>query len=112
MQGMSKEVEIPRSVRGLVTPRLLVMGFVPGTQITRLKGRINELKPWQKMQAKRRILSRVTAAYGHMLLINGLFQADAHPGNILVQPGMALLLAGHARLQLTPTMPIGITCPI
>ena len=85
---MSREVEIPRSVPGLVTQRMLVMNFVPGTQITRLKGRLQSLSPWQRDRAKARILSRVTAAYGHMLLVDGLFQADAHPGNILVQPGM------------------------
>ena len=84
---MANEVEIPRSVPGLVTPRLLVMGFVPGTQITRLKGKLQSLPAWQRDRAKQRILSRVTAAYGHMLLVDGLFQADAHPGNILVQPG-------------------------
>ena len=37
LQSIRGEVEVPRSVPGLVTPRLLVMGFVEGEQITRLK---------------------------------------------------------------------------
>ena len=32
----------------------------------------------------RRLLGRVAEAYGRMLLLSGLFQADCHPGNILV----------------------------
>lgn len=81
-QGMAREVEIPRSVPGLVTPRLLVMNFVPGTQIMRLKGRLQSLSAWQRDKAKQRILSRITAAYGHMLLVDGLFQALACPACI------------------------------
>lgn len=95
---MSHAVEIPRSVPGLVTPRLLVMNYVPGTQIMRLKGSLQSLSPWQRDIAKQRILRRVTDAYGHMLLVNGLFQADAHPGNILVQPGT---LSAIAKLTLS-----------
>ena len=37
-----------------------------------------------RRMAARRILSRVSEAYGRMVLLDGLFQADGHPGNILV----------------------------
>jgi predicted unusual protein kinase regulating ubiquinone biosynthesis (AarF/ABC1/UbiB family) len=37
--------------------------------------------------AARRILNRVSEAYGRMMLLDGLFQADGHPGNILVMKG-------------------------
>lgn len=37
--------------------------------------------------AKRMIMSNVSEAYGRMLLLDGLFQADGHPGNILVLRG-------------------------
>ena len=55
----------------------------------RAPGRVqlDSVSAWKRKQAKQRILGRVTNAYGHMLLVDGLFQADAHPGNILVQPG-------------------------
>jgi predicted unusual protein kinase regulating ubiquinone biosynthesis (AarF/ABC1/UbiB family) len=51
------------------------------------------------MQAARRILARVSEAYGQMILGEGLFQADGHPGNILVQHGgrVALLDYGQSK---------------
>lgn len=45
------------------------------------------LTVFEKTQAARLILSRVCEAYGRMLLLQGLFQADCHPGNILVMKG-------------------------
>ena len=42
---------------------------------------------FEKTQAAQLILSRVCEAYGRMLLLQGLFQADCHPGNILVMKG-------------------------
>ena len=41
----------------------------------------------QRQTAARRILERVSQAFGVMMLDKGLFQADAHPGNILVMKG-------------------------
>ena len=32
------------------------------------------------------IISRLSEAYGYMMLSTGLFHADAHPGNIMVLP--------------------------
>lgn len=48
------------------------------------------------LQAARRILARVSEAYGLMILGEGLFQADGHPGNILVQ----VRCMAHCRLNL------------
>jgi predicted unusual protein kinase regulating ubiquinone biosynthesis (AarF/ABC1/UbiB family) len=50
-------------------------------------------------QAARRILSQLSEAYGRMILGEGLFQADGHPGNILVQKagGIALLDYGQSK---------------
>lgn len=42
------------------------------------------LPKWQRDRAARRILTNVSEAYGRMMLGEGLFQADAHPGNIMV----------------------------
>lgn len=51
------------------------------------------------LQAARLILSQVSQAYGLMILGEGLFQADGHPGNILVQRGgrVALLDYGQSK---------------
>jgi hypothetical protein len=42
-QGLRKRLEIPRSLPGLVTKRLLVMNFIEGDQITRLAHRTQGL---------------------------------------------------------------------
>lgn len=51
------------------------------------------------VQAARHILAQVSQAYGLMILGEGLFQADGHPGNILVQRGgrVALLDYGQSK---------------
>lgn len=56
------------------------MDFLDGVQITRLademkKRRINP-DGLVARRAKRRILEDLTAAYGHMILRDGFFQAD------------------------------------
>ena len=56
-------------------------------QITRLGDRIGKLSPMQRKLGIRRILGAVSEAYGRMMLYEGLFQADGHPGNILVMKG-------------------------
>ena len=42
-QSLARTVEVPRSVPGLATQRLLVMSFVEGDQITRLEHRTRDL---------------------------------------------------------------------
>lgn len=90
LQGLEKEVEIPRSVHGLVTKRLLVMNYLNGEQITRLKSRVQGMSASMQRRARQRILSRIADAYGLMIIGSGLFQADPHPGNIMVLAGDTL----------------------
>lgn len=89
-------MEIPRSVPGFVTKQLLVMNYVEGVQITRLgaQSRAQALSAVQKRLAKRRVFSRIAEAYGRMMLLEGLFNADGHPGNILVMPGAQMMGRG------------------
>ena len=87
VQNLEKEVEIPRSVPGLVTRRLLVMNFLDGEQITRLKARVRGMSEAMRRRAQTLILHRVADAYGQMILGSGLFQADPHGGNIMVMKG-------------------------
>ncbi len=67
-----------------------------------LKDKVRDMPEWKRQAAARRILSYVSEAYGTMILGEGLFQADGHPGNILVRPGggIALLDYGQSK-QLT-----------
>lgn len=85
-EGLGHRIVVPRSVPSMVTPRLLVMNFLDGVPITRMKDarEFQNLSEATKRMAARRILSRVSEAYGRMVLLDGLFQADGHPGNILV----------------------------
>ena len=79
---------------GLVTRRLLVMNFLDGVQITRLADKTKKLSRKKRKIAVERIVHRVAEAYGRQLLHGGLFQADGHPGNILVMKGSAFAAAG------------------
>ena len=81
---------MPKSVPGLVTKRVLVMSFIDGEQITRLKSRVEGLSPAVRKIAQAKILHRVVDAYGLMMIKSGLFQADPHPGNILIMKGKAI----------------------
>lgn len=101
LKSSCKNVVVPRSIPGLVTQRMLVMEYLDGTQITRLGSKMDGarchalcfanlptgLSESKRAMAKRMIMSNVGEAYGRMLLLDGLFQADGHPGNILVLRG-------------------------
>lgn len=63
------------------------MNFLDGEQITRLKSRVAGMSPRVQKQARQRILHRIADAYGQMIISTGLFQADPHPGNIMVMKG-------------------------
>lgn len=73
-------VRIPRVVPALVRQRVLVLEYVPGARIDRLQDRVAQgrLDPTA-------LVRRVIELYMHMMLVDGLFHADPHPGNLLVQ---------------------------
>lgn len=103
LRGIRKQVTVPHSIEGLISRRVLVMDFVDGCRLDEIKSKLANVS-WRKRQiAKRRILSNICEAYGKQILETGLFQADAHPGNILVRKGaqVALLDYGQSK-QLTP----------
>lgn len=86
--GGNPPVLIPRSIPGLVTRKVLIMEFVDGLPLLGLgeemaKRGIDPNGALAKF-TQRRILKDLTAAYGQMILKDGFFQADPHPGNILI----------------------------
>jgi len=95
-------VRVPRSVPGLVTRRVLAMEYVEGVPLLQLAGRVQHLPAWQREAAARRVLDRVSEAYGRMILGEGLFQADGHPGNILVTPGGGVALLDYGQSKQLP----------
>eukprot|EP00238_Polyblepharides_amylifera_P014371 CAMPEP_0196587874 /NCGR_PEP_ID=MMETSP1081-20130531/58874_1 /TAXON_ID=36882 /ORGANISM="Pyramimonas amylifera, Strain CCMP720" /LENGTH=432 /DNA_ID=CAMNT_0041910197 /DNA_START=162 /DNA_END=1460 /DNA_ORIENTATION=+ len=84
LKSMKRQVCIPRSVPGLVTKRVLVMDYLEGVQLAELSRLTQAYSERARKAAARRILTRLSKAYGRMMLVDGVFQADGHPGNILV----------------------------
>jgi predicted unusual protein kinase regulating ubiquinone biosynthesis (AarF/ABC1/UbiB family) len=103
-EGLGARVAVPRSVPALTTPRLLTMSFLDGVTITRMRDQpaYANLSEAQRRLGARRILSRVSEAYGRMVLLDGLFQADGHPGNILVMKGGRVGLIDYGQSKQLP----------
>ncbi|HEU4570883.1 MAG TPA: AarF/UbiB family protein [Gemmatimonadales bacterium] len=81
-------VVVPEVVTALVQRRVLVLEYLEGTRIDRLQERLarGELE-------LRRLVDTVAELYLQMMLVDGLFHADPHPGNLLVDPrGRVVLL--------------------
>jgi predicted unusual protein kinase regulating ubiquinone biosynthesis (AarF/ABC1/UbiB family) len=95
-------VRVPRSIPGLVTRRVLAMEFIEGVPLLQLADRVQHLPKWQRERAARRVLERVSEAYGRMILGEGLFQADGHPGNIMVTPGGGVALLDYGQSKQLP----------
>jgi predicted unusual protein kinase regulating ubiquinone biosynthesis (AarF/ABC1/UbiB family) len=79
--GHREDVLIPEVVEGMNTERLLVMELVEGVKITDREGLLNAgLDP-------HRVAEVLVDVYAEQLFERGVFHADPHPGNLLVQPG-------------------------
>lgn len=84
----------PRPVDALSSPRVLTAMFTPGRKIT------DDLDQWvavraEDPEAERAIadrLARALDAWVRQVLELGLFQADPHPGNLLVQEDGTLVV--------------------
>jgi predicted unusual protein kinase regulating ubiquinone biosynthesis (AarF/ABC1/UbiB family) len=83
----SKGIRIPEILPEMTRQRVLVLEFLEGTRIDALGPRIaaGELRASD-------IVRRVLELYVEMMLVDGLFHADPHPGNLLVAPDGALVL--------------------
>jgi predicted unusual protein kinase regulating ubiquinone biosynthesis (AarF/ABC1/UbiB family) len=80
-------VKIPRVVPELVRQRALVLEYVPGARIDRLHDRVAA----GQLDAAT-LVRRVIELYMQMMLVDGLFHADPHPGNLLVQDDGTLVV--------------------
>jgi predicted unusual protein kinase regulating ubiquinone biosynthesis (AarF/ABC1/UbiB family) len=101
-------VVIPRVIPDLVRPRVLVLEYVEGTRVDRLSSRHGE-----RPQDPRGIVSAVMELYLRMMLVDGFFHADPHPGNVLVTPegrvvvldfGMVIPVSQELRWRLVTTI--------
>ncbi len=89
----NRHVLIPRIEHDLVRQRVLVMEYMEGVRIDRVDS--SHLDRWSNGRRARSsdIVASVMELYIQMMLVDGLFHADPHPGNLLVSPdGRVVLL--------------------
>lgn len=106
-------VLVPRSVRGLVSRRVLCMDFVRGRPLSQLAAELAErgISPGspEAVLLGTRLLRALTDAYGAMLFGEGFFHGDPHPGNIMVtEAGEVALVDFGQTKQITPQMRISL----
>ena len=81
-------VETPRSVPGLIARRAMAMTFIRGRALSQLAAEMSArgITPGSPAATLlgRRLLRALTDAYGAMLLGEGFFHGDPHPGNIMI----------------------------
>mmetsp|Transcript_38280 Transcript_38280/g.151448 ORF Transcript_38280/g.151448 Transcript_38280/m.151448 type:complete len:594 (-) Transcript_38280:754-2535(-) len=74
------KVVIPEVEEDLVSRRVLGMDYIEGV-------RVDDTKTLNLWNVNREYLVRsLGEAYGQMILVDGIFHADPHPGNLLVLP--------------------------
>ena len=80
-------VAMPRVIDGLVARRVLGLEFMPGTRVDRLQDRVAS----GALDAVA-LVRHVIELYMRMMLVDGFFHADPHPGNLLVQDDGTLVV--------------------
>jgi predicted unusual protein kinase regulating ubiquinone biosynthesis (AarF/ABC1/UbiB family) len=97
-------VVFPEPVRELCTKRVLTTTFVEGVKIGDVAA-LDSLGVDKKDVAR-----RLVRLYCQMIFVDGVYHADPHPGNLLVQSdGKIVLLDFGAVAELSPGMREGIT---
>jgi predicted unusual protein kinase regulating ubiquinone biosynthesis (AarF/ABC1/UbiB family) len=93
----NRSIAIPRIVPELVRRRTLVMQYMEGTKIDALDAQVatHRLDPGL-------VVRRVMELYMQMMLVDGLFHADPHPGNLLVAPDGTLVLLDFGMVVRVP----------
>ena len=80
------DVIVPAVYWEATTRRVLTMEFVDGIQVS-------DVAALERAGIdKRAVAQKLTEIYCEQILRHGFFQADPHPGNILVRPGPRLVL--------------------
>ncbi len=79
----TKDVVIPEVVHEMTRQRVLVLDFIEGTRIDRLNPATVDVG---------RVVALLVEIYVQMMLVDGLFHADPHPGNLMLTPDGRLVL--------------------
>jgi predicted unusual protein kinase regulating ubiquinone biosynthesis (AarF/ABC1/UbiB family) len=86
----NRRVMIPRIEPSLVRQRVLVMEYMDGVRIDRVDARGAGAGGQRGRSSD--IVATVMELYIQMMLVDGLFHADPHPGNLLVSPDGRIIL--------------------
>ena len=89
----NERVVIPEVMHEMTRQRVLVLEYLHGTRVDRLE---------KEGVDARRLASAVIEAYVQMMLVDGLFHADPHPGNLLVSPTGQLVLVDFGMMVRVP----------
>jgi ubiquinone biosynthesis protein len=88
-------VRAPRTVGSHQSRRVLVTELIGGEKITSVLDRLAAARAAGEEDAHAelsRLLNKLVEAYARQMLELGRFQADPHPGNILVEPDHTLVI--------------------
>ena len=97
------DIKFPAVVHHLSTKRILTTGFMKGIKAS-------NLAYLDENEIDREVLAdRIITAYCQMIFIDGIYHADPHPGNLLVQTdGTVVFIDFGAVARLSPAMKEGI----
>ncbi|CAI5937376.1 unnamed protein product [Closterium sp. NIES-65] len=96
----SSPVVVPRPVSGLVSRQLLVMDLIDGSPLLKVAEEMKDKAGgFFATRMKRSIFRSLGEAYGLMILRDGFFQADPHPGNILICPDRKVALLDYGQTK-------------
>ncbi len=94
-----KVIVVPQPVEGYTSKRVLTMDYVAGTKVT-------QISPIVGLDLQRDVLAdTLVHAYLKQIVIDGIFHADPHPGNVFVTDDGLLALIDLGMVgRLTPQM--------
>ena len=96
----NSRVLVPEIETTLIRQRVIVMEYMEGTRVDALSPQITDGRI-----SGSRIVEAVVEAYIQMMLVDGLFHADPHPGNLLVtDDGRLVLLDFGMVVRVEPEM--------
>jgi ubiquinone biosynthesis protein len=92
-------IVIPQPVKGYTSARVLTMDYVAGTKVT-------QISPVVRIDLQRDVLAdTLVRAYLKQIIIDGVFHADPHPGNVFVTDDGLLALIDLGMIgRLSPQM--------
>ena len=89
----NRDVIVPKIHHELTRQRVLVMEFVQGTRIDRLNAAHVDVP---------RVVATLVELYVQMMLVDGLFHADPHPGNLMVADDGRIVLLDFGMVVRVP----------